>query len=185
MKGAVSIFFLVSLLVLNSCNQPRREKSGNAPENAEQKDQQRDARFAAMVYETNLLEIELGKVAQRNSASPEVQKFAQLMVDGHTKDNEELKVVAQQKSIRLPDTLSERGKRKFERLSEAKAEEFDRKYIRFMIREHKDAIDAFEQQVEQGHDDVMKIWASETIPTIRHHLEMAEATEEILRKNRR
>jgi putative membrane protein len=146
---------------------------------------EKDTEFAVNTADAGMLEVELGKLAQTNAASPEVKKFAQMMVDEHTKANDELKAVAQQKNITLPPTLGEKCQKKYNDLAEEKGEEFDKEYMSFMVSDHKDVIDAFEKQAEKGNDADLKSWASGKLPTLRHHLEMAQAAEEVVKNNKK
>jgi putative membrane protein len=46
---------------------------------------------------------------------------------------------------------------------------------------HKDAVSLFERYAKGGEDPNLKDWAGKTLPSLRHHLEMAEE----LDKNRK
>ena len=39
---------------------------------------------------------------------------------------------------------------------------------------HKDAVSLFERYSKSGDNPKLKDWAGKTLPTLRHHLEMAE-----------
>jgi putative membrane protein len=39
---------------------------------------------------------------------------------------------------------------------------------------HKDAVSLFERYAKGGDDPKLKDWASKMLPTLRHHLEMAQ-----------
>src|SRR5436190_10631309 len=75
-------------------------------------DKEKDTDFAVAVADGGMLEVELGKLAQQKATSPEVKKFAQMMVDDHTKANEELMALAGTKNISLPASLSEKSQKK-------------------------------------------------------------------------
>ena len=79
-----------------------------------------DKDFVKDVSAMNMAEIELSQTAVQKSASPDVQKFAQMMVDDHTGAGDKLRTVASQHQIetaaqiddirafmtKLPDILS-------------------------------------------------------------------------------
>ena len=146
---------------------------------------EKDTEFAVYTADAGMLEVELGKLAQTNASSPEVKKFAQMMVDEHSKANDELKAVAQQKNITLPPTLGEKCQKKYNDLAEEKGHDFDKEYMSFMVSDHKDVIDAFEKQADNGNDADLKTWANAKLPTLRHHLEMAQAAEEVVKNNKK
>lgn len=39
---------------------------------------------------------------------------------------------------------------------------------------HKDAVSLFERYGNGGHEDKLKAWATQTLPTFQHHLDMAQ-----------
>jgi putative membrane protein len=39
---------------------------------------------------------------------------------------------------------------------------------------HKDAVDLFERYAESGDNPDLKSWAGQTLPALKHHLEMAQ-----------
>ena len=133
------------------------------------------------VADAGLMEVELGRLAWTKASSSEVKSFAQLMVDDHTKANNELKALAQQKNITLPIAMSNERQKKVENFAEKTGSEFDREYIDLMVREHKEAIDEFEDQAEEGNDAELKSWASSKVSTLRHHLQEAERIQESIK----
>jgi predicted outer membrane protein len=62
-----------------------------------------DAPFIIRAAHASMAEVELGKLALEKAGSEEVKKFAQRMVDDHTKANDELKTLAQNKNFTLPE----------------------------------------------------------------------------------
>jgi putative membrane protein len=42
---------------------------------------------------------------------------------------------------------------------------------------HKDAVDLFERYARGGDNTELKSWAFKTLPTLKHHLEMAQNLE--------
>ena len=99
------------------------------------------------------------------------------MVDDHSKANSELATLAAQKQISIPPTLSEKKQTKYDDLSKIKGSEFDKAYAKFMVEDHKEDIEAFKKEAEKGIDAELKAWAAEKVPTLEHHLMMAEAAE--------
>jgi putative membrane protein len=144
-------------------------------------DKEKDTDFAINAADGGMLEVELGKLAQTKATSAEVKKFAQMMVDDHSKANDELKALASQKNISLPASLSDKHQNKLKDLTEKTGDEFDKDYIDFMVEDHEEDIDAFEKQAENGTDAELKSWAAGKVTTLRHHLEMAKAAQETVK----
>jgi putative membrane protein len=165
----------------NKQEDPKDVAEEQNEEKFDDSDKEKDTDFAIMAADGGMLEVELGKLAQQKARSAEVKKFAQMMVDDHTKANEELKAVAAQKSISLPATLGEKNAEKLKDFQEKEADNFDKDYIDFMVNDHEDDIDAFEKEAENGNDAELKSWAAGKVTTLKHHLEMAKATQEAVK----
>lgn len=144
-----------------------------------------DTDFAVGAADDGMFEVEAGKLAQTNAHSPAVKKFAQTMVDEHSKANDELKSLAEQKNISLPGALSDKHQKKYDDLASKKGVDFDKEYTSTMVSAHKDAVDAFKKEADKGHDNDVKMWASGKIATLEHHLEMAKETDDAVGKEKK
>jgi putative membrane protein len=147
-------------------------------------DKEKDTDFAIAAADGGMLEVELGKLAQQKASSPEVKKFAQMMIDDHTKANDELKALASSKNISLPASLSDKNSDRIKDMQEKSGAEFDKDYIDFMVNDHQDDIDKFEKQAENGKDADLKSWAAGKVTTLKHHLEMAKATQAVVKNSK-
>ena len=54
-----------------------------------------------------------------------------------------------------------------------------------MVRDHKEAIDEFEDQAEGGNDPELKSWDSSKVTALRHHLTEAERVQEAVKDNKK
>jgi putative membrane protein len=135
-----------------------------------------DRMFVVNTAKAGLAEVELGKLATRNASSDQVKQFAQRMVDDHSKANEELKTLAQQKNITFPTGLDPQDKALYDRLSILKGEAFDRDYMRMMVMGHQQVANEFRAKSSTATDSDVKAWAAKTLPTIEAHLKQAQAT---------
>ena len=142
----------------------------------------KDARFAVVAADGNMLEIELAKLAETNASSDAIKQFAQHIIHDHSKANEELKTLAHASVISLPDAPSEKSRKEITKFTEKKGDEFDKDYIDCMIKDHKEDISDFEKEADKGSDPQLKAWASKTLPVLKHHLQMAEDTGNSLKK---
>jgi len=133
-----------------------------------------DQTFVAKAAEGGLAEVELGKLATEKAASDQVKKFGQRMVDDHGKANDELKGLAQTKSITIPSDLNTKDKALRDRLSKLSGEAFDRAYMQAMVRDHRKDVNEFRTESQSGKDAEVKSWAGKTLPTLEEHLKLAE-----------
>ena len=127
-------------------------------------------------------EVQLGKLAADKATDPAVKAFGQKMVDDHTKINEDLKTIAAQAGVQLPDSVSSKQKKRFDKLSALSGTAFDHAYIDDMVEDHKDDISAFEKAARFNGDSPFKKFAADELPTLREHLKMAEEAQASLGK---
>ena len=130
---------------------------------------------------SDMLEIEAAKVAQQKGNADE-KKFAETMITDHTKTSTELKgLVSGEMKPALPSALDDSSQKKLDKLRDTKPEDFASQYDPMQVSAHKDAVDLFERYAKGGDDAKLKGWAGKTLPTLQHHLEMAQ----MLDKNRK
>src|SRR4051812_25789702 len=137
-----------------------KEKSDNNPQTGSA-----DKDFIMEAAKGGMGEVEMGKVAGQKAKSAEVKSFGQQMVTDHTKANNELKALAKKKGITLD------VKPEMENFSDT---DFDKDYAKEMVKDHEKDVSEFEKEAKNGKDPEVKAWANKTLPTLRHHLEMAK-----------
>jgi putative membrane protein len=133
-----------------------------------------DSAFAMKAAQANMAEVELGKLALQKTTSDDVKKFAQMMVDDHSKALDELKGVAGTKSITLPTAIDAEHKKLSDRLSKLSGAAFDREYMQAMVDGHRKVAADFRKESQSGADADLKSWAGKTLPTVEGHLKQAE-----------
>jgi putative membrane protein len=133
-----------------------------------------DEMFVLDVAKDGMAEVELGKLASEKATNDEVKKFGQRMVTDHGKAGDELKTLAQSKSITLPSDVDAKAKATRDRLAKLSGAAFDRAYMQDMVAGHRKAVAAFKKESTAGKDPDVKAWATKTLPTIEEHLKMAQ-----------
>ena len=121
--------------------------------------------------------MELGRLADHNGGSPEARQFAQRMVNDHSKANGQLKEIAAAANIPLPETPDAEDQAMRERLEKLQENAFDRDYIRGQITAHQETVQLFEYEIGSGQDAQLKNFASQMLPVLMRHLEMAQQIE--------
>ena len=179
MRTEATFLFVLCFLAFIACSKKTESDSKEIAEDQNKetldKDVQRDAEFAISAADGGLMEVKLGELALINGSSPQIKAFGQTMVDDHSKANSELAALTAQKQISIPATLSEKKQTQYDDLSKMKGSEFDKAYAKFMVEDHKEDIEAFKKEAEKGTDAGLKAWAAAKVPTLEHHLMMAEA----------
>jgi putative membrane protein len=134
-----------------------------------------DRTFIKKAAEGGLAEVELGKLATEKAASPEVKQFGQRMVEDHSKANEQLKQVASEKGVAVPEKLSPKDAATKARLEKLSGKAFDRAYMHDMVVDHTKDVSEFRMEAKNAKDPDVKNFASQTLPVIEDHLKQAKS----------
>lgn len=121
-----------------------------------------DKDFVKDLSTANTAEIDLGRIAADRAANPEVKKFAQMMVDDHTKANDDLTTVASQHSIPMTNELDDTHRDLRDKLSKLQGMEFDREYIDSMVDGHEKVLDKLGSRVDKDTLDKWKAHSKDT-----------------------
>jgi putative membrane protein len=102
--------------------------------------------------------------------------FATQMIAAHTKTTEELKglVAGGKVQAALPTGLDGAHEKMLDKLKGLSGGAFDKQYDSDQVAGHKDAESLFSRYAKSGENPALKDWASQTLPMIEHHLEMAQ-----------
>jgi putative membrane protein len=122
---------------------------------------------------SDMLEIDAAKIAQQKGDSQE-KTFAGEMITDHTKTSTELKGLVSGEMSALPTSLDDSSQKKLDKLRNTKPEDFASEYDPMQVSAHKDAVSLFERYAKGGDDPKLKKWAGKTLPTLQHHLAMAQ-----------
>jgi putative membrane protein len=168
------LFALV--LTIASCTNAKKEPDSEkvAEEYNDAKfdnSKEKDADFLVEAASINMAEIEMSQLAQSKAMAADVKNLANKMVEEHTKSLNELKALASKKMITLPSSLTENNQEDYNNLTERSGNDFDKKYCQMMVDGHKDAIREFEKASNDASDSEIRDWASNTLPTLRSHLD--------------
>lgn len=131
-----------------------------------------EKQFMLDTAQAGLTEVRLGDVAGSKSANSEIKDFAKQMIADHTKANNALREVAKKKGVTLPDSLDAQHQAVVDSLNAKKGDDFDTAYTRTMVRDHRKVRDSLSSHRNTGDAD-LRDWVSNTLPTIRHHFQMA------------
>ena len=132
-----------------------------------------ERKFVVTAAQGNLMEVSAGKLAAQRASDPAVREFGQRMVTDHTAANEGLKSLADSKNVTLPDAVSDDQHAALGKLEGLNGIDFDKAYAQLMVNDHVEDIGDFEKEVKSGKDPDLKAFAQETLPTLRHHLMLA------------
>jgi putative membrane protein len=142
-----------------------------------------DSDFIKEAAQGGMMEVELGKAAQEKASNEKVKDFGKRMEQDHSKANDELKKIASDKGVQLSSDLDKKHKSKMDKLTKLSGAEFDRQYMRDMVSDHKDDIKKFQNEANKGKDADLKKFASQTLSTLKEHLQLAESTADAVKSS--
>jgi putative membrane protein len=134
----------------------------------------KDEAFVRAAARGGLSEIKLGKLAMDQGSNEAVKAFGTRMVAEHTKAGDDLKEAAKEENIGLPTDLTAKDQATYDRLSKLSGAEFDQAYAQDMVKDHQQDLRDFQREANHGNDDVVRGFASETVPMIQQHLDQAK-----------
>lgn len=133
------------------------------------------ADFVKEVAISDMFEIESNKLADQKGDAQE-KTYAQQMVTDHTKTSNDLKglVTSGKVKAELPTAIDSSHQSKLDNLKNASGKDFSSDFDSYQVSAHKDAVSLFERYAKGGENADLRDWAGKTLPTLKHHLEMAE-----------
>jgi putative membrane protein len=131
--------------------------------------------FAKEAAEGGMMEVQLGNIAEKNAASQSVKDFGKMMVDDHTKINDNMKDLAAKKNVTLPTTVSSGQQKDIDKLSKKNGNDFDKDYVSMMINDHKKDIAEFKKSGDKITDPDFKDFVIKTLPILQKHLDSIQA----------
>ncbi|WBY02586.1 DUF4142 domain-containing protein [Ramlibacter tataouinensis] len=134
-----------------------------------------DRKFIQEAAESGMAEVQAAKLASAKASDPEVKKFAEMLVEQHTRSNEELAQLAKSKAIELPATAPRAQRKEVEDLGKKTGAEFDRQFVREVgIKDHEKDIKKFQNASKDVKDPELKAYVTKTLPVLQEHLAQAK-----------
>ena len=126
------------------------------------------------IAQANIAEVEAGKLALEKSQNDEVKKFAQMMVDDHSKALTDVQALATSKSVSLPTEPDAKHKAAMAKLKAAKGSTFDTQYMkRAGLADHEATDRLLKMTSLHAKDADLKALAGKMLPVVESHLQHA------------
>jgi putative membrane protein len=160
------------------------ERQGKVERKGELEHEDKQHMFVHKAMMFGEMEVRMGELAQQKGQSQDVKNLGQTLVRDHTKANQQLQQIAQSLNISSTDDhtkggeLAEKHKKHQQHLSDLQGKsgsEFDKEFVRMAIKGHKKSIAAFEECQGELKDTQLTSFIQQTLPTLRQHLQMAQA----------
>lgn len=167
-------FLLANCRNTNQSKHIEKESKRIAEENNEDKfntntgetDAQRVVNLVAMGY----TEIEMAKAAKRKSANKTIQRMAAKLQEDNMMLMKDLKQLAANRSISVPDSATEDDQRPIRNMIDKNTPAaFDKKWCAGMLNQHEQMIEKMEEDATTATDPALRAWINDALPRIRVH----------------
>jgi putative membrane protein len=128
------------------------------------------AEFLVKAAEGRLMNINGGKLAVLKGSTSEVRSYGQLVVKDETSMLDELKKVAAERNVTLPNGVSDKKREGQMNLSEEAGKDFDEQFIKMMRTGLEHDIKLFEKANNSG-DVGIASFSKKYLPLMQSHLE--------------
>ena len=156
----------------------RGEGTRNSESKKDDKVASGDRKFIEQAAGSGMFEVQVSQLATSRAKSPDVKSFASMLVDHHTKANDELTQLANAKGVELPAAPPRAMRNEVEGLAKKNGGDFDKDFIKNVgIKAHEKDIKAFEKASKDVKDPELKAWVTKTLPTLKEHLASAQKLE--------
>jgi putative membrane protein len=131
----------------------------------------KDRQFLMKAASGGLAEVKSAQLAVEKAQSDDVKvkQAAQKILDDHQKTNDQLKQIAAAHDIAMPTEVSSEDKQSMQKLQRASGSEFDRMYMREMMKDHEKAIAEFQRAARELQDPQLREFATTQLPILRQH----------------
>jgi len=137
-----------------------------------------DQKFVDFAAQTDMVEANLGSLAESVATSDSVKEYGQMLATEHTSDYQKLQAAAQQGGLTVPTAIdAEHNKSTIGPMNALKGAAFDKKFSHEMVAGHAQAIAMYKKEAADSQNPALKAYAENALATLQEHLEKAKALE--------
>ncbi len=132
--------------------------------------------FVTEAATSDMFEIQSSKLAEDKVSDDATETFARQMVTDHGKTTAKIEnlVDSGKMKAKLPTALDNSHQSMLDKLKSLNGADFEKKYHDDQVKGHKDAVDLFKRYAKDGTNADLRQFAETALPTIEHHLDMAQ-----------
>jgi putative membrane protein len=137
-----------------------------------------DQEFVDFAAQTDMVEANLGQLAQTAGSTQAVKDYGQMLATDHTADYNQLGTIAQQANLKFPGSIdAKNNKAMIDPFQKLKGTAFDHKYAQEMVAGHTKAIEIFKKEAADASNGALKDYAQKDLDVLQKHLDGAKALE--------
>ena len=176
----LSLLLALAGFTMTSCTNDKPKDSEKIADKAneaktETNRSEEDAALMVSAVSSDYFEVEAAKVAASMGTQASVKDFATMMQNMHPTMMEKTKALAAKKGYTVPAMM---GNDYLDDVADmakwTKGKEFDTKYIKGQVDQHRKMLDDIEKRMAATVDSDVKMWAQEASSAVRMHLDKAK-----------
>ena len=130
-------------------------------------------KFLKEAIEGNLAEVQMGQLAKKQASSDGVRSFGEMLEKDHSAANQKATAAATSLGMTPPTSPNKKQTADYDKMSKLSGAQFDKMFVSHMVADHRKDIKDYEKAGKKK--DAAGSYATDTLPTLRKHLEMAQS----------
>jgi len=179
--------YLLSILLFTACNNSNKDsvdvadstnkarQDSGVNNNGTNVVDEESSSFLVKIANSGMAEVKMTEIAQQKATLPAVRDFAAMLHRDHSAVNEQVKSLAAQKNVALPDSISDEKQKDIDMLNSKTGKNIDKAFIDMMVKNHEAGVDLFDKAQLDTKDPDVRALAGKTLPTLKMHLDSARA----------
>lgn len=135
-----------------------------------------DTAFVTEAMKGDNSEVALGNLAEQKGSSAGVKDLGKMLVTDHGAHKQVVAALAQKANVPVTNDLNDEAKAEQKKLDGLSGAAFDKEFVRATVEDHQKDIAKYEQEAKSG-DAQSAAMAKTTLPTLKKHLQSAQALE--------
>lgn len=127
------------------------------------------AEFLVTAADARMMDMTEGTLATQRGTTKEIKEYGKVMINDQKAMLTEIKKMAKRRKVALPSGISNEKEEGRKELAELSGKEFDKKFIRMMIIDHKRDLKLFRKAVKSNDEEISE-FAELYIPILQSHL---------------
>jgi putative membrane protein len=137
-----------------------------------------DQQFVNFAGQTDMVDANLGQLANTATFSESVKDYAQKLVEDQTEDFQQLSNVVREAKLDVPHAIDkEHDKTVIDPFQKPKGNSFDHRFVNEMIAGETKAIGIYKKEIQVGQNLDMRGYAEQALPVLQSHLSDAKKLE--------
>lgn len=154
------------------------------PQDSSSKEKLTDSTFVEKAAAGGLAEVELSKIAVNKTQNKKIRKFAETMIKDHDAANAKLKQIASANHLQIPAKINTEQQKMLSELQSLSGADFDQTYVDIMKKDHDTTVGLFDNAAgEATLNAELRVFANQTLPTLRAHQKHAHALSDTIAVN--